>query len=298
MSPAQSDPHLGSRRHVRACREQTWGVCPPLPDWLCVPVLGDGYHLRLTDARFRPDTMIGGWKRTIHLSHYRQLSGRWLVELHPSLTEFLLEVLLDRTVTDLPSYCIDYYTPSDPRRHLGCVAERGVLVAEAGHPARLILSMRGRNETANASLAESDFNYADLTPVPFCLHHAEVLLDGDPVTDVESFVLTVNNNLVSGPNIGGTVAWFLAAQRAVGLELVSLDDSDTFNVAVRDGGTLSFSAEFSHAEGHSLSLSLPVLYVETNRERAPTEALARSLPVTEVGVDESGNDIAWSVTLN
>ena len=297
MAPDGTDAHQGARRHVRACQEAVWGQCPGSPEWHCVPVLGDGYTVKAAQRRFRPGTLVGGWKRSVHLSYLQVVEGRWTVLLYPEVAQFLLDMALERTGDELHSYCIDHCTPPDPRRHLGCVVESARLdFSGRGDAVLWHMRLRGKLEQENDALTEEDFDYSGLAPVPFRFQGATLEVDGSPAADVESCTITVRNNLRAGPSRAGYLAYLLADQRAVSLELTKLNDSDVFNAAIRGGGTLSFSAVLSQPSGWELSIELPRLYVDESDERALPGALVTSRTRLEAGVDESGVDIRCVVS--
>jgi len=288
--------HQGARRHVRACREATWGQCPPSPQWHCIPVFADGYTVKAADRKLRPRTLVGGWQRSVHLSYLQVVEGRWSALLYPEVAEFLLDMALERTGGQLHSYCVDHYTPPDPRRHLGCMVESARLECSGRGSAVLWhMALRGRQEQENDALSEEDFDYSGLTPVPFCFQGATLQMDASPVGDVEACTITVRNNLRAGPSSGGLLAYLIAGQRAVSLELTKLNDSDLFNAAIRSGGTLSFSAVLSHPSGWELGIQLPRLYVDESAEPAMPGALVTSRTRLEAGVDESGVDMSYTL---
>jgi len=296
MTPV-ADAHTAERRHVRVCREENWGECPPSPHWHCVPIFGDGYQVKAADPKFRPASYIGGWRRSVHLSHFQRVRGVWRVLLYPEVAAFLLDMALERTGGELHSHCIDHYTPSDPRRHLGCVVEGATLRCDARTGAALWrMALRGKCEQENDALGEDDFDYSSLTLVPFGFDGATLDVDGSAVTDVERFTVSVVNNVLCGPSIAGQAAYLSAGQRTVSLRLTKLNDSDLFNSAIRSGGTISFSASLGHPAGWTLDLELPRLCVDESRERATPGELVTATPVLEAGVDEAGVDISYQVT--
>lgn len=297
MPGVGGDVHLGSRRHTRMCRESTWGACPAVPDWHCIPIVGDGYKVKAADPRFRPDTNIGGWRCGVQVSHFQEVSGRWDVLLFPETAEPMLDMPLSRSGDDLYSYCIDHYTPADPRRHLGCVAEQALIEVNAVSAAALLrLAVRGKEEQSNEALDEDDFDCSGVTPVPFMLAHASISLDGAPVTDVEAFSIHVDNHVVRGPNSHGHTAYLIAGRRSLALELTKLDNSDQFNDAIRGGAALSFEAAFSHPNGCCLTIELPVLYVEQSPEDGSPERVSRATPRMVAALNDDGDDVIWSVT--
>lgn len=298
MSGPSGDWHYGRRRHLRLCVEETWGVCPEEPDWQAVPILGDGFGLKAANPRFRPGTLYGGWKRSVQLSHFQVVRGGFVTLPWPQVAALLLDVALDRQDGELPGYCMDYYTPADPRRYLGVKADGLDVVASAlGRDAEFRFTLQAAAEEPAPTLAEDDFDYSGLSPVPFLFDGAVVKVDEVEVTGVEQFTLRVRNNLAPGRNRGGAVGFLAAGQRAVSLALRKLDDGDAFNAAVRSGGAFSFEATFAHPEGHTLDLELPVLHAEESVEEAAPARLARAVLRMEAGTDEEGDDILHTVNL-
>ncbi|MCK4284471.1 MAG: hypothetical protein KAX44_09160 [Candidatus Brocadiae bacterium] len=290
--------HGARERRLRICREESWGCCPEEPSWSVVPVFGDGYKLKAANPHFRPATQFGGWKRSVHISHLQIVTGRFVTLPWPQVTGLLLEMALDREAGALPSYCMDYCTPADPRRHLGVmVDDLDVIASAAGRDVEFRFALQAAAEEANAGLTENDFDYSGISPVPFMFDRAALKLDGTPVTGVEQFTLRVKNSLAEGPNRGGTVAFLLAGQRAVSLEMRKLDDGDAFNAAVRTGGVIGFEATLLHPEGYCLCLELPVLHPEGGEEDAEPGRLARASLRMEAGTDGEGNDISYTLDL-
>jgi len=303
MSGPDGQVHRGWRRHMRWALESSWGVLPGEPDWRSVPIRDGVMDLAAAAALFAPETAYGGYRRSVLLPELVEVAGPVETLAWPEVTEYLLDAALARNANpasddyqELPSYSVDFYAPPDPRRCSGCVVESLALRAEPDAVA-LRLHLRAGSQAANGSLSAEDFDYSGLSPVPFRLRGAEVTLEGEGAADVEAFTLTVRNEVAAGPNVGGAVAWLAAAGRTVRLALTKLHAFDLFNDAVRDGTPLSFAATFSHPEGHEMSLSLPVLYAASSAEKAPPERLARTGPVLEAAVDESGDDLTYSVTL-
>jgi len=295
--------HKGWSRHVRWAREESWGELPPVPSWVCVPVQMGEMALRTVPELFSPLTSFGGWRRSALWPHTQRVTGDVLVLAWPQVTSYLLDAALAResdplspAYQDLHSYCIDHYTPPDPRRYRGVKVDRLEMhTGPAGLAVRLWLS--GWKEEANDALTEDDFSYSALTPRPFRLRDATVTLDSGEVLDLEDFAITVDNHLEAGPGVAGHVAYLVAGQRTVRLEMAKLHLSDVLNAAVRGGSSLSFAALFTHPAGHELTLELPVLYASDNREEAPPDRLARSRAVLEAAADESGRDLIHEVRL-
>lgn len=290
--------HYARSRHLRICREDEWGACPGAPQWQAVPLYGEGFTLKAANARFRPDTLFGGWRRSVHLGYAVEVAGELTSLAWPQVVEALLGLALDREQEELHSYCADYYTPADPRRCVGVMAD-GLRVRAplGGGDVALLLSLKAKSEELRPALTEQDFDYGAVSPVPFRFDRAAIALDGAPVTDVEAFGVEVGNHLSVGPNHGGSPAYMTAAGRAVSLEITALDDGGAVNEAIRSSGTMSFQAELAHPEGHSLTLALPVLHPEKADEAAWPSRLVRSSVRLEAGTDAEGQDITYTVNL-
>ena len=303
MAGPGTDAHKGWRRHVRWAQETTWGVAPLAPEWRAVPIERGVMGLKAAASLFWPATGFGGWKRSLVLPERQETAGQVEVLARPEVTRYLLGAALDRDpdpasprYCDLESYCVDFYTPPDPRRYLGVVVE-GLQIRAEPDAVRLLLRLRAREEIENDALAEEDFDYEGLTAAPFALRRAAVTIAGEAALDVEGFTVTVDNSVRPGPNQGGYVAWLAAGQRSIALELTRLDCADDFTAAIRGGGTLSFQAEFAHPDGHQMTLALAVLHPAESPEDAPPARLARASARLEAAADESGADLDWEVSL-
>jgi hypothetical protein len=243
------------------------------------------------------------WKRTMVLPELHEVSGRVHVLAWPTVTEYVLNAALERNpdrlssrYLDLHSYTLDFFTPSDPRRYLGGVAER--LLLRAGPAGVLIaLDVRAWKEAENAPLTESDFDYTGLSPVPFRLRDAAITLGGSTLSDIEEFTVAVDNNVQPGPPAGGYAAFLLAGPRTVSLDMVKLDNSSAINEAIREGSVLSFVSRFSHPDGHEMVLELPALYAAANVEGGRPAQFAHSRALFEVGIDQNGYDLICQITL-
>jgi len=291
--------HTARNRHLRICREENWGKCPAQPAWQCVPVSGDGYRPAAVAGLFAPATQFGGWRRAVLLEEAKDVRGEFVCLAWPQVTALLLGMALDRSGDALASYCLDYYTPADARRHLGAKVERMELVATSrSRPLEIRLVLRGRAEEANATLTEGDFDYANISPVPFALGGTRVSVDGAELTGIEGFRLRVENHLVTGPPLAGAPAFLIAGRRTIALELSKSDDDAALKEALRAGTPVAFEAQFAHPEGHTLGAQLPRLHVVTNQDSAVAGELAGTVARMEAAADEAGQDITWSLDLN
>jgi hypothetical protein len=292
---------------LRVCPEDTWAECPTSPNWLAVPVSGDGFGLRAASRHFSPENLFGGYRPSVQVREMLRVRGTFGTFGWPEVMSLLLGMALDRdSAGGLCSYCMDYYTPADPRRYLGVIVDRLHLAASGveaeGHGATggdvvLRLDLRAKTEDAHPTLDEEDFDYSGLSPTPFAFDGAAVSVSGAPVTDVEAFAVETDNHLADGPNRPGLIAFLASGRRSVSLELRSLDNTDAFNEAIRDDAALSFAATFAHADGHTLTLSLPVLHPVSNSETALPGRLAKSSVRMEAAADGEGNDITYAVNL-
>ena len=288
--------HYPKRRHLRVCRETTWGECPAGPEWRCVPISGNGFTVASRRSLFRPENSFGGDSQVVVLPEHLTTRGILRTKLYPELAEFLLAMGLDRT-GGLGSYCLDHFTPADPRRITGAATDRLRLTAgEDGVDLKLRLIAAA--EEPNGALSEDDFDYSGVGTVPFAFRGAAVTLNGSAVTDVERFSLVVENDLEEGPWRDDRPAFLAAGQRAVSLNLHKLADGDALSEAVRSGGALAFSATLAHPEGHTLTVSLPELYAESCPESAVPGDLAKVELEAVAATDETGDDITYEVNLN
>ncbi len=297
MSGPSGDWHQARRRHLRVCREEVWGQCPDNPAWRAVPIFGDGFKLKAANPRFRPDTLYGGYRSAVQLSHVRRVAGLLVTLPWPEAAALLLEMALERDGGALRSYCMDYCTPTDPRRCLGVMVD-GLDVIAAGGDVRFRFALRAKAEEANPTLTEEDFDYAELSPVPFVFGRATISLAGTPLCDVEALTLAVRNDLLDGPNRAGAIAFLAAGRRTVGLELTKLDNTDALNAAIRDAQALSFQMTLTHPDGHSLDVTVPALHIEASEETATPGELAHAVPRGEAGTDAQGDDITYTLNLN
>ena len=290
--------HKGWRRHMRWARESSWGNLPPAPDWHCIPIRSGVMTLKARANLFDPSTSFTNWRRNVLLPELQEVAGQIEVLAWPEVTGYLLDAALERDANhDLQSYCVDYFTPPDPRRCLGVVVERLRIRADRESVA-LLLEARAWKEQENDVLAEDDFDYSALTPTPFRLRDAAITLDGSGLTDVGEFAIVVDNAVEAGPrSAGGYVAFLIAGLRSVSLEVAKLDNADDFNAAIRSGATMSFAAGFTHPEGHEMTLELPRLHVERSDEDGLPSRVARSRAVLQATTDESDVDLAYQVNL-
>ena len=290
------DVHLGMERHTRVCAEQEWGVCPDSPDWHSVPVWGDGYGVRDRDVRYRPETACGGWRGHVNLSRMKQPTGQWTMPLYPEEAGFVLEMALSRQSGQPSSYCIDLYTPDDPRRHTGCVVSRARLECSAGAgPPLWNMWIAGGEEQPNGGLSDNDFDYSELSPVPFRFQGAEVQIDGAAATGVEACAVTIQNNLRTGPARAGRPAYLIAGNRTVSLDLKKVADEAALSSAVREGRSVSFSVTLAHPAGHLLTLDLPVLHAGDCRTSGVPGEPSVNLGRLQAGVDQNGADVEFDI---
>lgn len=283
---------------MRWAREASWGSLPPAPDWRSIPIQSGVMTLKAEASLFSPQTSFAGWKRSVVLPELNQVAGRIEALAWPEPTAYLLDAALERDAGhELGSFCVDYFTPPDPRRYTGVVVER--LRIRAGRDGvALLMDARGREEQENDALVEDDFDYSVLSPVPFRLRGATIMLGVDALSDVGEFEITVDNAVEAGPNELGHVAFLSAGQRSVTLELAKLDNTDDFNAAILSGSALSFAASFVHPAGHEMTLALPHLHVERSDENGDPARVATSRSILQAATDETGSDLTYEVNLS
>jgi len=294
--------HHGYDRHVRIVREDNFGECPGAPDWTETPVLGDGFKLKATNPRYFPETNMGGFRRSVGIPHQLVVEGGQTALAWPTTLSFLMHAGLDRDGNDdLYSYCIDHYTPADPRRYLGCAVETLTLRVSGTGDAdvQIEAAWRSKLEQENNSLGSGDFSYAAVASVPFMFRDAHIQLATVDVVDVEEFSITVNNNVSQGPmgrTAGvefGTLAYLIAGGREISLELTKVNRSERLNDAIRSGGVMSFEAEFYHPDGHYFGVQLPVLALEESDETASRTDPTKEAPSFQAITNDAGEDITW-----
>jgi hypothetical protein len=284
--------HGGWRRHVRIARngaDDAYGATIDAPSWLWIPLLGDGMKAKATAPRYVPETNYGGdYLRHVAIHHRIVIAGDLSTLLWPEVTQFLLDMALLRVADDSSPNCQDLYghvvehhTPDDPRRTYGLVVNSMRLACTGTGDGEVVLthSCIGQREE-QVTLETPD--YSGITPVPFMFRDARIEIDSAVVTDVEQFTLTVENNIGDAPLVGvggiGVRAHAIANLRVIGLELTKLNNSDRFNRAIREGNVVTFSARFTHPDGHLLQIILPELYVEESAEDGTPTKQATEAP--------------------
>jgi len=296
MSPTTDNPHYPRRRHVRICAEESWKTPPAEPDWVYIPIVGDGFSVQGERDYFRPEGLFGGPAAEVRLPEMLRVEGELVTRPYPELAGCLLNAALAREAGELPSYCLEHFTPADPRRVTGARVRRLVLAAD-GDGALLRLAFTAADEQARPGLTEDAFDYSGIDPVPFRLAGASVTAAGRALTGVEEFALTVENELAAGPNRAGTVGYLADGQRTVQLRLVAPDDSPDFADAVRSGVAFGFEATLTHPDGHWLELALPALQATSDRAQARPGRPVRAELRAEAATDGAGDDFTYVVNL-
>jgi len=299
MPGLTGSPHFAYHRHLMISREATFGVVNPSPSWQVMPILGDGYKLLGTAPRYRPDTNWGGYNRNIAIHHVLEITGSHTMLAWPQCVGPLLHAALDRDGNDdVYSYTHDFFTPADPRRILGAVvASLAINVAGTGDSdVQLATTWRARTETERDVLVAGDYDYSALSCIPFMFRDARIWVDGVQSIDLEAFSITVENAISQGPNRLGRVAYLIAGERTINLDLTRANLDQESRDAIRSGATLSFEANFSHPEGHYWPIQIPVLGVEESDESASrTEVTKEALRL--IAANCEGVDIVTSVDL-
>jgi hypothetical protein len=298
MTGPAGEQHPADARHLRICREAVWGECPASPEWTCLPLAGEGLHMGAVDVLFTPGTFFGGHAAPFQLSEGQRVTGRLEARLWPEAAGLLLGAALERSDGEMPSHCLDWYAPSGSRRFLGVMVDRLELAArgESGE-CMLALELIGRSEEGNPALGSVDFDYAGLSPVPLLFRDAAIGIEGTALTGVEQFRLEVSNALETGPLRQGRVAFIAPGKRVVRIEIIEPASGDYLEEAVRNGQELSFSATLGHPAGHTMSLALPRLRVESAAPLVRPGELAREAVRFAAAADEAGDEITWNVYL-
>ncbi len=300
MPGLAGNPHHNYDRHLRLAIEETFGVVDPTtPDWNVIPILGDGYKLFAESPRYFPEVNFGGWRRQVGIHYMHDLAGPHTMLAWPAATCYMLSAALDRDADgDLYSYTHDYYTPTDPRRSLGCVVETlAIRVMGSGDSdVQIETAWRGQRQAKNDALAVTDYDYSGLAAVPWMFRDAVLRIEAAVVIDIAEFTLNVNNNVEAGPNTGGYTAFLEAGRRFISLDLNKCNLDDDKNALIRAGGTMSFEAIFTHPLGHILQIQLPYLAVETSDESVSETEVSKETPLLQA-LSTEGNDIIWGCDL-
>ncbi len=304
MPGIAGNPHHIYDRHVRISQEAAFGEVNGAADWQAVPILGDGFKLKGSSPRFFPETNLASYRR-MAIAHQLVVEGALTTLAWVDFIDYLLAMALTRDANgDLYSYTFDHYTPTDPRRLLGAVAESLTLRVTGTGDAdvQVELALRAKLEAENDALDTGDFDYSSLVCVPFAFRDARIEIDTVHVTDVEAWTLTVNNAVSQGPMIRtagtdfGTVAYLVAGRREISLDLTDVDNDARFNEAIRSGDPLSFTADFFHPLGHLLQIQLPLLAVEESDESASQADPTKRAPRLQAIVPcEGGDEICWAL---
>ncbi len=301
--------HLGQSRGIRIAQEDTWGTVAAAPSWTTVPYLDNGFTLKATSPLWRPKTNIGTFRQSINLKNAMVVGGGDLRTLPiPDYLGLLLDMALLRNPADnwdLYPYTIDHYTPADPRRYLGAVAERLEIAATGDENGAVLLTLglRARQEAENNSLAFADCDY-DGTTVPFMFKDARLItLEGMELTDVEAFTIRVDNNLsgdlyryAAGADLA-LLGYLLANKRTVTVELTKLDQRERINDAIRAGTNMSFHVRFTHPAGHIWEIQIPNMIPPESPEDGTPDQPAKANPRFDVGTDANGDDIVCELDL-
>jgi len=296
--------HHSYDRHVRIAAETAFGVVHADPSWSDVPFPAGGFGLKATSPRFMPPTNVAGYRRRVGVHHQQVVEGSFNTLAWPDHLFALLTMGLTRDGNgDLSSYTIDHFTPVDPRRYLGAVAENLTLRVGGDGELAVELGLRAKVEEEANTLIAGDFDYSSMNLIPFMLRDARLEINSEHVTDVEEFSISVANNVAQGPMVRtsgitqGTVAYLAAGRREITLDLTKLSDSDRFEEAIRDGNELTFEAVFEHPSGHRLELQLPLLVVEGSDESDSDTEPVKANPKMVALSNSDDDDIIWAVDL-
>jgi len=308
--PGITGVHHGARRQIRISQENDYGIVNPAPSWQTVPYLGDGFKLKASSPLYTPDTNYGGWvDKSIAIAHRQEVAGDLVTLPWPQITLLLLDMALQRDAgdeQDLYSYTVDHYTPVDPRRYRGTVAEslRIAVTGTGDGEVQLTVGLRAQDETENDGLVPGDFSVAGIDQVPFMHAQSVLKVNAGVVADVESWTLSVTNTMESGP-LGpkagvtlGVVGFQVAGQREVTLDINKLNRSDLFNRAIREALNISFEATFTHPLGHVLQIQLPKLAVSASDEDATPSRVAKEAPRMVALADAAGHCVVYAVDLS
>ncbi|HUS81921.1 MAG TPA: phage tail tube protein [Dehalococcoidia bacterium] len=311
--------HGSWRRMQRFCQvaaNSAYGTVPGAPDWLYIPRIGDGQGLKATAPRYAPDTEMGGYRRRVAIHHRLEVGGDFSTLLFPDSALFLLNMALLRSAAagndyqDVYQHVMDEFTPEDPRRYTGVVANTLRIEGSGTGDGEIsaALGLVARNEARQADLDEATFEaaYDLLELVPFMHGHARLRINAAVVTDIERWAIEITNNVEQGPltpQVAGVsvISYAKANKREITLEIGELNNSDDFNVAIRNGAEMTFDVRCTHPAGHILEIILPRLAPEESDEDGTPSAQAKEAPrmiaLEADGGTHEGHDIVWAVDL-
>lgn len=312
--------HGGWRRHIRIARNaanDAYGALPAAPEWFSVPLLGDGMKVKASTPRFVPDTNYSmDYRRHVAIMSRQEVGGDITTLLWPQLALYLMDAGFLRVADaaspnnqDVYGHVIDHFTPPDPRRYYG-VAVNSLRLTGTGtgdNDIQISWSCIGQREVENNGLTEGDFDYSTIDQVPFMFGHASIYIDSAYLCDVETFEITLENNIGDSPFIwnaeiaAGARCHAIANLRTISLSLSDLNNDDRFNEAIRDANNISFELLLNHPEGHIMQIILPSLYCEESDEDGTPSVQAMESPRLEARVADAGlyegEDIVYAVDL-
>lgn len=301
--PGVDNTYQGREEKLRMVREESYGSLPGSPSWQDMPFRGDGVGLGGSREHFRPDLNVGAGDQAdqVVVVHRETPDGALTTLPFPETAAFLLDAGLERdTDGDLFSYQAEHYTPTDPRRYTGLVVNTlTITVSGTGDgDVEFDLDWMGRSEEADDNISASDVDYeSNITLVPFMYRDAALYLQGEQVSDIDEFTLTIENDLAEGPVVGDRRGYIEAQGRDISLELTKVHHNDGFRQAARDGLTVAFEAHFSHpVTGAIMNFEIPRLFVPSTEEDRTPSQLVKESPTMEAARDvEAGYDIKWAV---
>ena len=150
-------PHHNWDRHVRMAAETTWGTVAGEPSWTPVPILGDGFKLQADKLTYMADSNIGKtFKRSVAVPYAMDVQGDHTLLAWPGVVNAILAAALTRDASnDLTPQSLDFRTPVETRRFLGCLAATlNIRATGTGdNDLQLVVGWRARSETVISALA-------------------------------------------------------------------------------------------------------------------------------------------------
>lgn len=286
-SDSSGDIHQGYDRHVRLEQEDTWGTTPD-SSWTAIPILGDGFGVKGERQLYQPNINVGGADTQVVIPDLQQPDGQMTTLPFPEVTQLLMDAALHREDDgDMYSYSAERYAPNDSIRLAGLVANTLTIQANGtgDGDVQIQIDWMGKSEESVTGLSDSDFEYSELTLVPFRFRDATYKTEDGTLYDIEEWSITVENNLREGPNHGGKRTFLLPRRRSISLELTKLAASDNYDQARREGLKPSFQATFVHPDGHTWSLNAPRCFVSQSADNAPADDTATTNPQLTVAKD-------------
>lgn len=243
--------HNTNRMYVLFRDETAWGDGGAAGNEELIPFLDGDYNVALEDPVREQQHVLGDQTTFFAVQDVRNLRGSIKVGLWPHLWNRLLSLALTRTSGEVASISAKVAYPDlETRVHTGLKVNSMTLEGSSGGDLTLTLDMIGRHEeTTSEPTYPGTYDIPDVPSMLFKNVRAILSLDSDGAMEnafladkVNSFSITVNNNLKVGPAVEDRVT-------------PAEDGVAAFLTAGRVSGTWRLSAAFDRASFGTLQRS-------------------------------------------